>query len=452
VVSIIFSADDPEYFAAAASDKVWVVPQSMLLINGLTASVTFLGQAMDKLGVKWDVARVGKYKNAPDQLTRADMSAEQREVINAYLDTESNHLVKSIAQMRNIPPDQVSSAQKIGLITPKQAVELGLVDDIVKPSELEGKLKEFVLGGEISGEYQLEGTQRGSWGSPPVIAVVPIVGTISSGRSRSDPVGVSEVAGVETVVDNLQEVASDPSVKAIILRVDSGGGDALASDLMYRAVQEAAKKKPVIASMGNLAASGGYYAAMGAQKIYADSTTLTGSIGVFILKPAVGPLARKLGINNETIKRGNLSNLFSAFDPWTPEEQAAAQKWVDAFYDDFLTVVADARKLPKEQVDQIARGHVWSGEAAKDLKLVDELGTMFDAIDEARREAGLPEDGNWKIRMMGEAPALGVATPPFLSTALPEPLRRTIEELGIPSMTLLEPGLKAQQPFEIRIK
>ena len=464
VVSILFTAGDAEYFAAAASDEIFAVPQAMLLVNGLSASVTFFGEGSDKLGVKWDVARVGRYKNAPDQFTRADMSPEQREVLNAYLDDQFAHLVDGIAQMRKLSPEQVKGALDQGLLTPKQAVSLKLVDAVIEPSELEDKLKAAIPGGRFAGEYKRKAPDHVRWGRAPAIAIVPVIGTIATGKSRQDPFGLAEVAGAESVVRALERASADPLVKAIVLRIDSGGGDALASDLMYRAVLEAKKKKPVIASMGNVAASGGYYAAMGAQTIYADPTTLTGSIGVFILKPAVQPLAEKLGIRNETIERGEQASLFNTFEPWTPDEQAAAQRWVDGFYDDFITEVSKSRSLPKEQVDAIAQGRVWSGTAAKERKLVDELGTLLDAVDAARNRAGITAGEDVELRIYDETSGLlaGAADSPFVrealkaiapdATAASESLRALLKETGIPSPILLQPGLKAQLPYLLRVE
>ncbi len=464
VISVLFTAGDAEYLAAAASDQIYVVPQAMLLINGLSASVTFFGDASNKLGVKWDVARVGRYKNAPDQFTRADMSPEQREVIDAYLDGQFDHLVKGIAEMRKLTPEQVKSALDLGLLTPGEAVSRKLVDGVISPKELEEKVKAVIPGGRFAGEYHHQGPEHIRWGRSPAVAIIPVIGAIASGKSRQDPFGLAEIAGAETVVRALERAAADPSVKAIVVRIDSGGGDALASDLMYRAVLEAKKKKPVIASMGDVAASGGYYAAMGAQTIYADPTTLTGSIGVFILKPAVGPLAEKLGIRNQTIERGEQAALFSSFDPWTPSEQAAAQRWVDAFYDDFITEVATSRNLTREQVDSLAQGRVWSGAAAKEHKLVDELGTLLDAIDAARNKAGLAPHEDVELRVFGEPSGLlgGAVNTPFVKAALeelqpsapivPESLRALLKDSGIPSAVLLEPGLKAQLPFHVRIE
>lgn len=464
VIAVIFTAGDTEYLVASGADQIYLVPQSTLLVNGIAANVIYLGGAMEKLGVEWDVARVGAYKNAPDQFTRRDMSDEQRETIEAYLDTQIDYLVTTIAQMRKLPVEQVRGAMREGLLTPKRAVELGLVDGVIQPVDLDDKLKAVVPGASFAGDYGFEDRERRRWGSQPRIAIIPVVGAISSGKSREDPVGFAEIAGAETVIQALREAQEDPGVAAIVIRVDSGGGDALASDLMYRAVLEAKQKKPVVASMGDVAASGGYYAAMGAHEIFAEPTTLTGSIGIFMIKPAVGPLAQKLGVRQETIKRGELANLLNNYEPWTPEERQAAEKWVLSFYDDFITEVARSRNLEKGKVDEVARGRVWAGLAAKDIGLVDELGSLQEAIDAARRRADIPDGEPYTLEVIGEprgflSPAAGplvrAATAALPAPTLPSPVPAQVEvmlkELGLPSSVLFEPGAKAMLPFQLQL-
>ena len=237
--------------------------------------------------------------------------------------------------------------------------------------------------------------------------MVPVLGTISGGKSRESPLGGEAIAGAETVALALERAQRDPTVAAIVLRVDSGGGDVLASELMYRAALEAKKHKPVIASMGDVAASGGYYAAMAADEIWASPTTLTGSIGVFYLKPALrGLLGDKLGANQETITRAPMADLLNSWRPWTEAEQKAVQAWVDSAYDDFITQVATSRKLDKAKVDGVARGRVWAGTAAKEHGLVDSLGGLMEAVEAARKRAKVPAGEELDLVVLGEARGL----------------------------------------------
>ncbi|HZN95021.1 MAG TPA: signal peptide peptidase SppA [Myxococcales bacterium] len=388
VVAVILKAEDPEYLLASAADRVYALPQSVIEIDGLRARVEFVGGTMQKLGVSWDVARVGAFKNSPDQLTRTDMSAEQREALTAYLDATFQQLQAGLAP--RLTPEAFNRALQAALLPPAAARELGLVDEVISPQELDRKVQELVPGARFEPSYAPFSRRDEAWGRRRQIAVVPVVGTIAGGKSRQDGLTGAAIAGAETVIRALAEAAADGQVAAIVLRVDSPGGDGLASDLMYRAVLEAREKKPVVASMGDKAGSGGYYTAMGAHEIYASPATLTGSIGVFFLKPAVGELLGTLGVTAQVLTRGKFADFSSELRPWTQEERQIAQRWVDAFYDGFITEAARSRGTTKERIDAVARGRIWSGADAKARGLVDQLGGLHDAIAAARRRAGLP--------------------------------------------------------------
>lgn len=402
VIAVVLTAEDPAYLLAIAADKVYALPESTLLINGLLANTTFLGGTMDKFAVHWDVARVGAYKNAPDLLTRSTMAPEQREATNAYLSTDVEVYEKAVEQARHLTPEQFRAALAEGFIPPRRAVQLGLVDQVMIPSELDQKIEAIAPGVSYDATYSPSSGRQDRWGIRKRIAIVPVLGSITGGKSRQDPFGGEAIAGAETVVKAIQRAEDDPLVEAIVIRVDSGGGDGLSSDLIYRAVVEAKRKKPVVASMGDVAASGGYLSAMGADRIFAEPTTITGSIGVFVLKPALQGLAGKVGITRDTISKAPLAEIMSEWRPWTPEEQSAAQKWVDAFYDDFISEVAKSRGLKKEQVDAVARGRVWSGVDAKARGLVDELGGLEAAIAEAKKRAHRNPDEDMNVVVYGE--------------------------------------------------
>jgi len=464
VIAVLHAAGDSEYLVASAADKVFAVPEATLLINGFAASPIFLGSAMDKLGVRWEVARVGPYKNAPDIFTRSEISPEQRETINAYLDTDVRTFKAALATTRGITPEKINAAWKDALVLPTKAKELGFVDDIISPAEIDSQVALLAPRSVYEPSYRPGQIRDDRWSERTQIAIVPVIGSIAGGKSQEDPLGLAKIAGAETVARALRRAQGDPLVAAIVLRVDSGGGDGLASDLMYRAVLEAKKRKPVIASMGDVAASGGYYAAMGADQVFAEPTTITGSIGVFFVKPVLNPLAEKLGVHHETIKRGDLSNFINLLDPWTPEEKAAAQKWVDGFYDGFITEVAKSRKMSKEQVDAVARGRVWSGLDAKGKGLIDEMGGLLEAIDAAKARAGIPASEDCEISILGEprgllsslassdgllSGVLGDTSPP---PALPSALTQLATEIGADQVLLLQPGIKAMMPFTLKVR
>lgn len=459
VYALMLTGGDPEYVVASAADKVFSVPEATLQINGFSASVIFVGSAMNKLHVKWDVARVGAYKNAPDQLTREAISPEQLETINALLDTAVRNAEKNISEARRIPVEKYRQAQADGMLLPTRGKELGLIDQIVGPEELDEQVRTLMPGLQFDPEYSPTRERSTRWGLRRKVAVIPVIGGIAGGKSRQDPLGVQNIAGAETVVKALQAAMDDSNVAAIVLRVDSGGGDTLASDLMYRAVLQAKKKKPVVASMGDVAASGGYYVAMAADEVFASPTTITGSIGVFMMKPAFNEAAEKLGIHADIVQRGEMANLLSPWKSWDDKERAAAQKWVDAFYDGFITRVAEHRKLEKTAVDQLARGRVWSGEDAKARGLVDKFGGLSEAIASAKQRANISEsedveldfggDSAGLLSALGGEPGVQLQQPPLVLS--PE-LREVITEVGISPTVLLTPGLKALMPFQLRLR
>ncbi len=464
VMSVLLSADDRAYFVASAADRVYAVPEAILPINGLTAHLQTVGGTMQKLGVHWDVARVGPYKTATDQFAAERPTEAWKESVNAYLDTQVAWYERAVVEARKHPPERLRELWATGLATAKQMHELGFLDGVILPSELDAKVKELVPGGRFSTTYAPRDEREGRWGRQRRIAVVPVLGIISGGRSREDPLGFSQIAGAETVIRALERAEADPSVVAIVVRVDSGGGDVLASHLMYQAVMEAAKHKPVIASMGDLAASGGYYAAMAAHEVLALPPTVTGSIGVYYAKPAFqGLLGDKLGIAQDSLPRAPLADMFDLWRPWTPEEQTAAQAWVDASYDIFITEVAARRKLDKAKVDAVARGRVWSGQDALARGLVDRMGGLQDAVDAARARAGVPPDEDLDVVVMGEArgffSGLGgepgvraaLALLPEPPPALPEPLRTLARGAGL-DLERLRPGMKAMMPFTLTVE
>jgi len=462
VVARILRADDTAYLVASAADRIWAAPEATLTINGLSASITLLGGAMDKLGVRWDVARQGAFKTAPEQLTRSEPSEAQRETINALLDSESRQLVTRIAEARGRTLAQVHAALAEGLLTPRRAVEVGLVDALKSGKELDRGLDELMPGAVYRPDYQPLQHRRPYWGIPPRIAVIPILGNITGGESAEDPLGLQRSAGAATVIRAIQRASGDPGVRAIVLRIDSPGGDALASDLIYRAVLEAREHKPVIASMGDVAASGGYYAAMGADEIHALPTTVTGSIGVFLVKPAVKDLGEKLQIHRETLKRAPLADLLDVWSSWSPEAQLAAQRWVDAFYDDFITEVSKRRKLGKDAVHAVAQGRVWSGEAALSHRLVDQLGDLSTAVAAARRRAKLSPSTRVQLEIHGEVGGLFNPVPgmpdvlhasiPRPASPLPAGLTSLVRELGASAVELEMSGLQARLPFTLEVR
>lgn len=461
VYAYVFSATDVEYLMISACDGLYVTNEAMLLIDGLRSSVTFFGGTAKRFNIGIDVARVGAYKNFPDQLTRADMSDEQRETINAYLDTNTKVIASRVKESRGIEPDAWQAAVDEGLKSSNRSVALRQFDGVMTPTQFDEFLGEHLPGARVSRGYKPFDTREDRWGSRKSIAIVPIIGNITGGKSGGSLLG-GDNAGAESVIESINQAASDDSVAAIVLRVDSGGGDGMASDLIYRAVLEAKKKKPVVASMGDVAASGGYYVAMGADTIVASPTTLTGSIGVFFVKPSIKGLAEEFGVNQVTIARGKLSGITDLYEPWSDDQRIVAQKWVDEFYDGFITEVSASRKMTKEQVDAIARGRVWSGEDAKEKGLVDQLGGLMDAIALAREKAGVSGEleleivqntGGMMSSMMNAAMPEALLSRELPQTsAVPAGLEVLTKQLGKSAWILQATGIQARMEYDVQLR
>jgi protease IV len=388
-----------EYFIAAAADKIYMPPTGDIYITGFAANAMFYRGSLDKLGVEPQFIQIGKYKNAPDQYTRKDMSEGQREVINAILDHQYNRLINSVAEDRKLnaekvreiidtAPHRATNAQKLGLIDGAKYRD-EMFEDIKKQLGYKPEDKLRTIDGsaydEIDpGSLGLNNGQR--------VAVIYASGAIVTGRSSSSPVG-GDMVGSDTIIEAVNSAAEDESIKAIVLRVDSPGGSALASDLMWHAIENAKKKKPVVVSMADYAASGGYYISCNADKIVAEPSVLTGSIGVFTGKPNVAGLYDWLGISNEYVLRGKNAGLFRETGSWTDEEKAIFQRQADAIYfDDFVPKVAKGRDMSQEKVNSLGQGRVWTGAQAKENGLIDEIGGLEKAIEIAKNLAKLPAE------------------------------------------------------------
>jgi protease-4 len=382
---------EAEYLLATAADYIAVAPTATLQLDGLSASALFLRGALDKTGISPNFARAGRYKSAVEQFTRSEMSEESREMLGALLEDTWRVLVDSLATARGFSSDEMTVLIEEGPYWANAAYERGLVDTLLYREELDS------LASHPPNERELSETPMprylGRLGVPgvgPRVALIHATGTISSGRSHEE-FGGGRVVGSETVLDALEEARSLHAIKAVVLRVDSPGGSGQASDDIWRAIERVRAEKPVVVSMSDLAASGGYYIAAGADRIVAQPATITGSIGVFSGKLNVLGLYRKLGLNVETIARGPHAEMLSAFHDFTPEEADLFEKQVLAFYGVFVDRVARGRGLEPDSVDAAGQGRVWSGLAARSLGLVDEWGGLDRAIDIAKELADIRE-------------------------------------------------------------
>ena len=383
------SAGNTEYYLASAATTIYAHPAGSIEMIGLHSERIYLKDFLDQVGIKAEFVRRSDYKSAPEQYTHNAGSEASKEQSNALLDDIYAHLTNKIADSRGIPVATVSTLINNSPLSTPQANEKGLVDELIYPDELEDILDDkFGIFHRLEENYGY--SRPDGWSSASDIAIIPITGVIMGGRSQSPGLfGGSYSAGSQTIVGQLNEAADDSSVKAIVIRVDSPGGSAFASDEIWRAVVKAKEEKPVIVSMGGVAASGGYYVSAAADEIFAEETTITGSIGVYSGKYNASGLIAMLGINVESSDRGENAALYSTFQPWTEGQRAKMEEQVEITYQQFKKVVSDGRELSLEDVENVAQGHVWSGSKAKEIGLVDQNGGLFEAIEFAQKEAGI---------------------------------------------------------------
>ncbi len=379
------------YYLASVADKVYLNPSGMINWHGLAMQPIFFTELLEKIGVKMQVFKVGTYKSAVEPFILTQMSDANREQVTAFVGDIWGEMVKDVAASRRLKADSLNAyADRYAVFAPaKDYLQMQLADSLTyidgvrdKLRALSGKEKvKFVEAAELAKLYKEKK-------SDDQIAVYyaegDIVDEVASGFGASN---TPQIVGSK-VVEDLDELANDDDVKAVVLRINSGGGSAYASEQMWRAVQLLKKKKPVVVSMSGMAASGGYYLACGANLIVAEPATLTGSIGIFGMVPdASGLLTEKLGLHFDVVKTNASADFGAPGRPFNPAEAAAMQGFVDRGYRLFLSRVADGRHMKAEDVDKIAQGRVWTGNQAKQLKLVDRLGTLDDAVAEAARLA-----------------------------------------------------------------
>ena len=387
-----------DYYIATACDKVFVPPPGELFINGLAADVMFFRGSLDKLGIYPDIYQIGKYKSAGDTFTQKQMSDAHREFINSLLDDLYGRYIDGIAKARNKSSDDIKALIDNSPYNAAQAKEAGLIDGALYHDEVEKELKKR-LGYKDSDElhiakgsdYRQISQESLGLNKGEKIAIVYAAGDITSGKSQFGGNG-EETIGSDSLAKTLEEARNDQSIKAIVLRVDSPGGSGLASDIIWRAIESAKEKKPVVVSMSDVAASGGYYIACGANKIVAEPSTITGSIGVVGGKPVVKGLYDWLGITNEYVMRGKNAGMFRETEKFNDSERKKFEEFLNSTYEDFITKVGKGRNRDKKDIDAIGQGRVWTGQQGKDRGLVDEYGGLDKAIEIAKQLAKIPAD------------------------------------------------------------
>ena len=393
VVFFMEGGSNKEYYLASSGNKIVMLPTGYLDLTGISAEVTFIKKTLEKLGIEAELEHIGDYKSASDLLTRDSMSEAHREMVTWLLDDLYEQMTKDIAQQRGVAQANLKTKIDQGPYTAKEAKEKGLVDDLAFYDQADDIIKD--LTGEKPSkrsfrQYADEENYRYSWGIPPKIAVIFATGSIMSGESGNN-IFLGKIMGSETIARAIRKAREDKSIKAIVFRIDSGGGSGIASDVIWREIILCKGKKPFIVSMSDVAGSGGYFIACPGDIIVADPGTITGSIGVISGKFNLKGLYEKIGFSKEVLKRGEHSDFFTTTRGFTEEERGIVRKFNKEFYDDFVNKVAEGRKMSFDAVDQIGRGRVWTGNQAKTNGLVDELGGLKQAIEIAKMKAGIKE-------------------------------------------------------------
>jgi protease-4 len=408
VVAHLVDVTAPALVAVAGADSVVVTPEGRFMAPGLRAEVTFFKDMLATVGLEADIEAVGRFKSAAEPLTRSDMSESAREALDAVLDSLWDTLLDDIAEGRRMPRAEVQAAFDQGLLTAEEIRKRGLVDrleywtDLVerlqtetgsKPSLAFPRSIDLPDMSSLFGIIQLltRRPDRANQGKTKV-ALLVADGPIQMGRAADDPFASASVVATDDILEAIAAIEADDSVKSVVLRVDSPGGSALASDVIWRALARLGAKRPIVASLSSTAASGGYYIASAAQQIVAQPTTITGSIGVFGGKLVTGGLYTKLGLGTVVVSRGKNSGLLSSHARFTDSEREVIRQTMRATYDTFVNRVAKGRRMSYDAVDRVAQGRIWSGRDALANGLVDELGSFDVAVARAAHLAGAQVD------------------------------------------------------------
>lgn len=402
VIAHLDDAGNGEYYLATAADEIVMSEAGTLWLTGMVAQVTFLKGLLDKIGVQAELLHEGKYKGAGEPLTRESMSEETKEALGSFLDDSFADLVDAVATARSLSKDEIRKLVDRAPMTAEAAHKARLVDRMATHRE---DVRKLAGAGSINWSYGKKKKETGTLRSlmelfkpsemtkpprDPHVALVYAEGPIIHGPRRKG-LGASTHVASYHLVKVLDELRDSDVVRGVVLRIDSPGGSALASDVIYQAVSRLAATKPVVVSMGDVAASGGYYIAAPATRIMAQPSTLTGSIGVMGGKFSLAGLFQKVGVTSEVITRGARADLFNLSRPWTAEERAVIQGHMAHTYGQFIARVAKGRKLQPGAVEKVAQGRIWSGRAALSHRLVDKLGGLLDAVAEAKQLGKLPD-------------------------------------------------------------
>lgn len=396
-----FTMRESDYFLASAADSIYASPRAFFEFNGFYLGVSFYKGLLDKLNIEPTVLRVGAYKGGIEPYTRENLSDENHAQLTAILENWNTLMTTTIAEARGMTATDVANLMEAGeLLTTEDALASGLLDGLLQYEEVENLINKLDstsndLGTSSLSRYSTFIPGRSS-DHDNVIGIMNASGVIMSGSSSD----LNGVLGATSFQKSMKKFRNDDQVKAVVLRIDSPGGSATASESMWQAVMETRKKKPVVVSMGDLAASGGYWLAMAGDTIVASPQTLTGSIGVYGMHFSIGQmLETKLGITSDHVATSDYADMFSGMRPLRPSERALLERSLNETYSMFLKRVSESRDMSTEDVHEVAQGRVWTGEAALDAGLVDVLGDLDDAIALAAEMTDLTED-EYRIKQL----------------------------------------------------
>ena len=428
-----------DYYLASACDAIWIHPAGTLSITGLSSRMFFYKSVMDTFGVDAQFSRVGRYKSSPERFTETGPTDANLEVRNALLDDRYDRWLAALSEGRGVEAGVMDALVDDAPFPAVLAQENGLVDGLLYPDQLRDRAREEAGLPRLGLREPLKETSVDlHWRSPHSIALVHLDGMINTGRSGRLPFGLLEVAGSDTIAGAIRDAREDSSIDAIVLRVDSPGGSAFASEEIWREVQRTRGVKPVVVSMASMAASGGYYASCAADRVLADPSTVTGSIGVYAGKVSLSGLYGKLGVDTVRLRRGDHAGMYATAEPWDDSELAAVERVVDYLYADFIEHVRAGRGVEDvADIDRVAQGRVWTGAQALEVGLVDELGGLMRAVEVARELASIPANADVELRA---SPRVGlltslqlgkgfVATDLAATSLIPEELRWSLSGL-----------------------
>lgn len=379
-------------YMCAAANRILMNPAGGLRFAGLRTQYMYFAGLMKKLGIRADFVRIGKHKSAPEQFTRESASPTARADTIDLLQQYERRFMRGVATGRHLAIDKLRASIAKGPFVASEAKSAGLIDGYAFDDQIGDAVDRLVGRKTLLIKDQRAPRAPARFGNVKRVALVYVDGDMIDGRNKTIPLIGTRLAGSYTIADSMKKVREDSSVGAVVLRIESPGGSAMAADVMWRQIELTAKVKPVVVSMGSYAASGGYYIASPATRIFANPLTVTGSIGIFYGKADIAQLLRKIGVNVETYKTAPRADAESIFRPFTKAERTELEHKVAQFYDTFLSRVAKGRGMSKQAVDKVGRGRVWTGEQAQARGLVDQLGGLREALAYARAKAGMPRD------------------------------------------------------------